>query len=484
MKKITIIMSLTLITFLCINFNSNSKVYAATPTTTSLDVNNDGKIDINDLAIISSNYNVKNSDSNYQSKYDLNSDGIIDLYDMTLVSKAIGTSIPSTINVLSVTLNKTTDTLTIGDTDTLTTAINPTNATNQNVAWTSSNNSIAKVDTTGKITALSAGTATITVTTADGSKTASCVVTVNNEMGYVNNSYLNVRSSPEILSDNVVGQLYYYEKIEILDTEFDASSGITWDKIIYNNAYGYTSDGYIIHYSSPPDNVVNIAKNITNQFEVGDLNQIAGNFDGQGLSLGYFQWCIGQGSLQPLLYRMDKQYNSELKNIFGTNYASLHNMLQDSNLTNQLNWAKGINDSNNKITEPWYSQFVSLTKNEDFINIEKDAEVSTVNRAMNICNTYNLKTVRGYALAFDIATQNGTIIPSAANIISTAINQNPNMTEKDLLGIIANAVADSSVNSADDVRSRKMAIVNGQGTVHTIILYLDRDYGLSDNSWR
>lgn len=84
-----------------------------------------------------------------------------------------------TVSVTGVTLNETTKTLEVGDTGILIPTIAPTNATNKNVTWTSSNSNIAAVDNNGKITAKAVGSATITVTTQDGSKTASCQVTVN-----------------------------------------------------------------------------------------------------------------------------------------------------------------------------------------------------------------------------------------------------------------------------------------------------------------
>ena len=67
----------------------------------------------------------------------------------------------------------------VGDEKTLTATITPDGATNTNVTWESSKESVATVDATGKVTALAEGTATITVTTADGNKTASCAVTVS-----------------------------------------------------------------------------------------------------------------------------------------------------------------------------------------------------------------------------------------------------------------------------------------------------------------
>ena len=104
---------------------------------------------------------------------------------------------------------------------------------------------------------------------------------------------------------------------------------------------------------------------------------------------------------------------------------------------------------------------------------------------MLICDKYKLKTVRGFALAFDIAVQNGSISSDAAKIIDSALVQTPDMDEKTLLGVIANAVAtDSSGNINADILSRKTAIVNGEGIVHGSLVDLDANYGLSDDSWR
>ena len=60
----------------------------------------------------------------------------------------------------------------------LTAIITPSDATNTNVLWTSSDSEVASVDATGKVTARSAGTAVITVTTEQNSYTATCKVVV------------------------------------------------------------------------------------------------------------------------------------------------------------------------------------------------------------------------------------------------------------------------------------------------------------------
>ena len=90
------------------------------------------------------------------------------------------------VNVTSISLNKTFDTLSIGGTDTLIATAVPSYAENKAVVWSSSNNSVASVDSFGKVTAVSAGNAIITATTVDGNKAASCTVTVN---GTANQQY-------------------------------------------------------------------------------------------------------------------------------------------------------------------------------------------------------------------------------------------------------------------------------------------------------
>ena len=86
---------------------------------------------------------------------------------------------PQTVPVTGVTLDKAELTLEKGSTGTLKATVEPQNATNNTVTWSSSNEEVATVDQHGTVTAVRAGTATITVTTEDGAKTATCKVTVN-----------------------------------------------------------------------------------------------------------------------------------------------------------------------------------------------------------------------------------------------------------------------------------------------------------------
>ena len=102
----------------------------------------------------------------------------LDPISITTVNGAVKVTGSSTVPVSSVTLNKNAATLNVGDSETLTATIAPTNATDRTVNWKSSDTNVAIVDNNGKVTARAAGNATITVTTEDGGKTDSCTVTV------------------------------------------------------------------------------------------------------------------------------------------------------------------------------------------------------------------------------------------------------------------------------------------------------------------
>ena len=88
-------------------------------------------------------------------------------------------------DVTSISLNKNTTTILIGNNETLTATVSPNDATYKTVVWLSDNTNVAEVDSNGKITAKSVGSANITARATNGTDdtsddfTATCVVTVN-----------------------------------------------------------------------------------------------------------------------------------------------------------------------------------------------------------------------------------------------------------------------------------------------------------------
>ena len=80
--------------------------------------------------------------------------------------------------VTGLALNKWETTMATGSTEQLVATVEPSSATDPSVTWSSSDNTIASVDSSGLVSAVDNGTAIITVTTVDQGLTASCSVTV------------------------------------------------------------------------------------------------------------------------------------------------------------------------------------------------------------------------------------------------------------------------------------------------------------------
>lgn len=86
------------------------------------------------------------------------------------------TSITRTIAVTEIQIEEKIENMEIGENEKLTAIITPSNATDKNVTWQSSDESIATVDSTGEVIAKKSGVVTITATTSNGK---SSTITIN-----------------------------------------------------------------------------------------------------------------------------------------------------------------------------------------------------------------------------------------------------------------------------------------------------------------
>lgn len=104
------------------------------------------------------------------------------------------------IPVTGVTLNKNIATLLVGNKLTLSASVLPSNATNKNVIWSSSNEDVASVEN-GEILGKNAGTARILAKTEDGNYSAYCEVSVTNDVVNVTGISLNYESYVALVGD-------------------------------------------------------------------------------------------------------------------------------------------------------------------------------------------------------------------------------------------------------------------------------------------
>lgn len=137
----------------------------------------------------------------------------------------------ATVLPMGVRLNKSSTTITIGGSDTITATLDMPNATgnpvygnSNNVTWTSNNPAVATVSL-GNIVGVSSGTAVITVATTDGSKTANCVVTVSNPETIGTKITLNISNLTKI------GATTATFKYQMLDNNKDITQTIPISRI-------------------------------------------------------------------------------------------------------------------------------------------------------------------------------------------------------------------------------------------------------------
>ena len=169
---------------------------------------------------------------------------------------------PEIIHVDSITLDKSSLEIKVEETYKLEATINPENASNKNITYSSSNTEVATVDENGTVTGISKGTATITVTTQDGAKTATCNVTVKEKARPV---ITNVEAKIE-------DDINYIVYISITDESGVKSVKVADDDITLNK----TDDGR--YYFKPNENGTYTIKVINN-----DGNSITYNYEEKGL---------------------------------------------------------------------------------------------------------------------------------------------------------------------------------------------------------
>ncbi|MEG2348328.1 MAG: Ig-like domain-containing protein [Clostridia bacterium] len=156
--------------------------------------------------------------------------------------------------VSSISLNKTSVNLQIGATEKLNATINPSNAFIKDVSWSSSDPNVASILNDGTVLAKSNGNCIITVISKDGSKTATCTITVKNKdpdsITLENNEYTilkntKIKITPKILPENTENKNYSVKVdntniVEYQDGTFlGKSAGIT--KVTFTTQAGTKS---------------------------------------------------------------------------------------------------------------------------------------------------------------------------------------------------------------------------------------------------
>ena len=190
----------------------------------------------NELSAGQYTYSVKNSNGqviNTAQAFGVDGDYILSVYYKNYPTVQIPLVV-SPIHVIDVTLNTDLIRLRVGETAQLTASINPTNATNQSVTWSSSNTSVLTVSATGLVTAKAVGTATVTVSSVDGGKTATCDFYVKAQP----------TNSTATITPNYTGETGY--GVNYSSSAF-TTSGITIADGEFGSVYGMGATRYLLY---------------------------------------------------------------------------------------------------------------------------------------------------------------------------------------------------------------------------------------------
>ncbi len=226
---------------------------------------------------------------------------------------------------------------------------------------------------------------------------------------------------------------------------------------------------------------------LTGSFETGApvpecFSGLAGDFDGQGMSLGVLQWNFGQGTLQPLLSQMLAKHSTTMTRIFHAHLPVLRAVLNDSP-TGQLQWVRSIQAPSRRLVEPWAGMFKSLGRTDQYQQIQLKAAGRLLGRARTLCASYGLGTERGVALMFDILAQNGSISATVEATIRQEFRGLGSLRGADRevgrMRVIAIRRAEAALPQwVADVRARKLTIAEGAGSVHGKRYELAGMYGI------
>jgi len=241
---------------------------------------------------------------------------------------------------------------------------------------------------------------------------------------------------------------------------------------------GLVDDGlWPVLMTSPIPAVAQRALQLTASFEGHGFGLAQGNFDGALLTWGIIGFTMGSGEVQQIIFAVNSARPDIVQQEFGNHAAELLSVMGASRQT-QTDWANAHTVPGGNLAEPWKSMFAAFGSHpevqaEQMKHVQTDYMVPAIQTAKDLGFTSEL----GLALCFDVHVQDGGINSAAMQQVEQ--NRTPDISEADLRVVVANAVADHARPAwIDDVRSRKLAIATGQGTVHGH-LFVMQNCGLS-----
>ena len=221
---------------------------------------------------------------------------------------------------------------------------------------------------------------------------------------------------------------------------------------------------------------------LTSTFEGHGYTLAEGNFDGAGVTWGIIGFTLKGGELTNIVDAAYKNDPALVRDCFGDCTDTLLKVLAEPQ-DQQLAWASSVSSGASKSTlaEPYKSGFRKLGETALGQQLQQErVDKAYFQPALATAKAYGLQTELGLALAFDIHVQNGGIKSSVGAKVRAQTT--PGMSEKAVRVLIANGIADHALAKwREDVRTRKLTVATGEGTVHGVH-YVLKNWGLDEVS--
>ena len=250
-----------------------------------------------------------------------------------------------------------------------------------------------------------------------------------------------------------------------------------------------------------------IAFSITGSYEgASGWSNLSSDFDGQGVSLGIMSQSLGKGTLEPLLIKMRDNHRAVLERTFtATQLSSLLGMLGKWESTKALpaslrelasleaqaveaytasaanaeaaTWARNTLYASGQFIPEWATALRALAETPEYVSLQIDAATAYHDQARNYMKKTSTGQLRAYLTFFDLVIQNGGLTDKDEADYKTYLQETPYATEEARLNMaVALRVRWVKPEFAEDVKSRKHAIINGKGQVHGTLRDLEREY--------
>jgi hypothetical protein len=201
---------------------------------------------------------------------------------------------------------------------------------------------------------------------------------------------------------------------------------------------------------------------LTSAFEGHGFTLVQGNWDGAWLTWGIIGFTLKHGEIQRIIRAIQQRAPQRIDQAFGSDAAQLLQVIDDTGQAQEA-FANSISQGA-RVVEPWHSAFQRFGSFPE-VQAEQSARAHDAYfvPAQETATELNLTTERGIALCFDVQVQNGGVRQNVKDALAAMATA----PELDRLEALASGVANNATPQfRADVLSRKMAIAQGEGTVH------------------